>query len=421
MGGKASLILVLGFAIIFGVIGFRMNELETFAIDNMSYYHEITQSHNLASAGAHVGLSKLYQDPSLRGEIYNQSFASGSFIGGSVRARVDNFGSNKLRLRSESSYAGFSDTVEVYLLTQMRQSFSMYAWMTNFEGNVFWITGDTVWGRVHSNGQLHVNGRPVFWEKVTTARNFNPAPGVGTNRAIFKAGYETGVAAIQFPTNLAEIETAAVYGGRKYAGNVWVTLSPGTAAVGDGKVYVRTSETGTIIDSVALNDTTFNGAILSTGRLNVRGTLDGRLTLSSRSDIYVQDNVVYERNPLDGPTNDMLGLVADQNVIVANNAANNNNCEIHAAVFARAGSFAAEDFSSRPVSGTLRLVGGIIQNQRGAVGTFSGSRIRSGFSKRYRFDPRYGDPNQRPPYFPGFYMPTLKIASWWENVRIPRY
>ncbi len=63
-----------------------------------------------------------------------------------------------------------------------------------------------------------------------------------------------------------------------------------------------------------------------------------------------------------------------------------------AAIFARSRSFTAENYSSRGLSGTLQVVGSIVQNDRGAVGQFSGSTLLSGFYKRYRYDPRLEDP-----------------------------
>ena len=177
---------------------------------------------------------------------------------------------------------------------------------------------------------------------------------------------------------------------------------------------------GTLIDSISLSDPGFNGTILGTGKVSIRGTLDGKLSIGSLTDIVVTDDILYEQNPLSGTSDDMLGLVAEQNVIVADNAANNTNVEINASIFARTGSFTAEHYNSRPVSGTLKVIGAIIQNARGAVGTFSGSTINSGFSKRYNYDPRLADPSVRPPFFPGFYRKTFAIANWWENVRIPQ-
>ncbi|MEK6572599.1 MAG: hypothetical protein AABZ61_14595, partial [Bacteroidota bacterium] len=162
-------------------------------------------------------------------------------------------------------------------------------------------------------------------------------------------------------------------------------------------------------------------ALLGDQRVHVQGTLDGRLSISSLQDLYIEDNIMYEKNPLQGYSDDMLGLVTENYVYVADNAANNSDCEIHAAIFSRAKSFMAEHYNTRPVSGQLRLIGSIVQDTRGAVGTFSGSTITHGFSKRYRYDPRLADPNVRPPYFPGFFTKTLQISGWWESFRLPRF
>lgn len=421
MMGKGAVILVIGFGLIYGIVGYRLTRLQNRAITNMSYYHDVTNSHTLASAGANTAISLLYQNPNKRGDVTAQSFSGGSYKGGSFATRVDSISSTRLRLRSTATYRGFKDTVEVFFNTKKNNSFSMYAWMSNFEGNVFWITGDTVWGRVHSNGNLHVNGRPVFMEKVTTSKAFSPKPGIGTNNAIFKKGYETGVAQIQFPNDLSDLSAASIAGGRNYTTNVWVTLSPGTSANNDGKAYIRTSVSGPIIDSISLSDPSFNGALWSTQRVYVKGTIDGKLTIGAADDVVVLDDVLYESSPLTGTSDDMLGLVAEDDVIVADNAANNSNCEIDASVFCRTGSFYAENYNTRPVSGKLKLIGGIIQDTRGAVGTFAGSSLQSGFSKRYYFDPRLSDPAVRPPFFPGYYTQTLTVANWWENVRIPSY
>jgi hypothetical protein len=422
MGGKAAIILVVGFGIILGTIAFNMNHLETRAVDNVSYYLDNTIAHNLALAGTNVALSMAYQDTTIRGIVTDPPvFTSGPFAGGKYTARMDSISPTLLRLRTISNYKDLLDTVDVTFRRNYNQSFSMFAWMTNFEGNVFWITQDTVWGRVHSNGILHVNGSPVFWQKVTTVKQFDPKPGVGANQAIFKNGYETGVAPINFPTDLSILFNAATSGGRRYTSEVWITLSPGTSANNDGKVYVRNTQAGPIVDSISLSDPSFNGAIAGNSRVHVKGTLDGKLTIASLQDIYVEDNILYENNPLNGYSDDLLGLVAESNIVVADNSANNSDCEIDAALFVRSGSFMAENYSTRPVSGQLRIIGSIVQDTRGAVGTFSGSNIRSGFSKRYRYDPRLGDPSFRPPYFPGFYTPTMQIAGWWESFRLPRF
>lgn len=422
MLGKGTLILVLGFGIICGIMGARMSMLQTQAVENMSYYHDVSNSHTIASSGANSAMSMLYQDPTRRGELTTQLFSAGAYKGGSFTARMDSLPGPVLRLRSVSSYSKYSDTVEVYFTQKRLNSFSMFAWMTNNENGVWWITGDTVWGRVHSNGVLKMNGRPTFYDKVTTAKSISPKPGTGQNNAIFKEGYETGVAPIKFPTNLSELSVAAITGGRFYPEDIYLDLQGGSGANGDGKIHVRTSSGGPVVDSISLSDPGFNGAIWSVKDVYVQGKVDGKFTVGSSRDIHVTDDITYEVSPMSDPdTDDMLGLVADKNIYVDDNAANNSNCEIHASIFSRTGSFTAQNYASRPVSGTLKLIGGIIQDARGPVGTFGGSGIVSGFSKRYYYDQRLADPQVRPPFFPGFYTQTLTISNWWENVRIPNY
>ena len=451
MGGRAGILVVTGFGIILGMIGMRMNELESQAINNMAYYSDVTQSHNLAVAGANAGMSILYSDTSKNDTVLfsrDYSDSRGPFAGGKVQAEVRRVvigGVTRYRLRSLASFPNpdamppwYYDTVEVFLDVKMFNSFSMYAWMTNVEGNVNWITGDTVWGKVHSNDSLKVTGKPVYMEKVTTAKAFRPPPGVFPDSAVFKAGYETGVAPIKLPSSLAQITDNAPpinLNGRKYtATTVYITLAPGSPADGDGKVYIRTTSfVSAIVDSISITPP-FNGVIVCSNDARVRPLdvvtnprppcVDGALTICALRDLYIDDDLTYERDPRLGPSDDMLGLVAERHVYVTDNAANNSDITIHASIFARTGSFTAQNYGSRPVSGLLKTLGAIVQNTRGAVGTFSGTNppvINHGFLKRYRYDTRLADPTIRPPYFPGFYTPTLHVASWWENVRMPKY
>jgi hypothetical protein len=424
VGGKAALIVVIGFAFILGLLTLDMNRFSTLAISNMATYNTMTMSHNLALAGANARLAKFYQDTS---DVSNmsQSFTSGG-LNGSVNVTMVPVGTEQLRLRSVSNipvtmFSSVHDTVEVFLNTKRRNSFTLFAWMTNFEGNVFWVTQDTVWGRVHSNGNLHINGSPVFMKKATTAKGFDPPKvGSGTNKAVFKDGYETGVAPIDLPDDISELTLAAAAGGRTYAGNIYVTLNPKTGANNDGKAYIRNgnSITNPIIDSIDLNGGGFNGVLQATGEVRVEGTLDGKLTICSSTNVVIMNDLYYERNPQTIPSSDdLLGLVANNDVIIANNAANNSGVDIFGNIFARTGSFTAENYNSRPVS-TLKVLGSIVQNTRGAVGQFSGSSLTNGFSKRYRFDDRLNDPAVRPPYYPGYYVRTLSVANWWESFKI---
>ncbi len=427
MGGKASLLLVMGFSLVLGYISMNLNRYSTQAVSNMTSYYDATASHNLALAGANSGLSKIYQDTSWTGPMH-QTLTTGALLG-SVNVTVANMGGFRKRLRSVSTYAAstgetFHDTVEIFFNTKTGLPLTLYAWFTNNEGNVFWQNEDTVWGRAHSNGNVHISGSPVFVDKFTTAKKFDPPkPGVGANLAKFLNTYETGVADIPFPTDISTTIAAGLSsGGKHYTHDISVTLLAGSATNNDGKAAVVDLMTGAR-DTVQLGDAMFNGVILGDGNVYVSGTLDGRLSVTSRNNITVLDDLLYERNPRTTTSDDMLGLIATNNVVVADNTPNHSSCIVNGAIFTLNGSLMAENLGSIPVCGNLTIYGSVIQNQEQEVGLYSAkgggkSKLTSGFWKDFRYDNRLMDSNNSPPYFPGATNRTYAITNWWESFRI---
>jgi hypothetical protein len=149
--------------------------------------------------------------------------------------------------------------------------------------------------------------------------------------------------------------------------------------------------------------------------------VDGRVTLAALGDaslkqgnIYIENDIRYATDPRKGETSNILGLIAENNVIIEDNAANNSDVVIQASIFCRNGGLTAENYGSRPVSGILDLLGGIIQYKRGAVGTFSSSGgkpvIKTGYHKNYRYDDRFY--LDSPPYYP--WTGNYQIVSWIE-------
>jgi hypothetical protein len=427
MGGKASILLVLGFGIVLSYVSYNLHNFSSSASANMTAYYDATTSHELALTGANVGVSKIYMDTSWTGPL-TQECSSGQ-LSGSFKISVLAGTYGQKIVRSVSSYLSASgtlhDTIDVYFNTITTNSLTLYAWMTNNTGNVFWSNGDTVGGRAHSNGNIHISGSPVFMDKVTTTGKFDPPNvGKGTNMAYFKNGYETGVAPVSMPTSLAQISAASTSGGKRYTNNILVTLNPGTAANNDGFAYVKDLTTG-VTDSVNFSAPGFNGVILGTANVSVKGTLDGKLTVSSLHNLTITDNVLYEGDPKIPASDDILGLVAEQNVIIADNADNRSDCVVQGSIFARTGSLVAEHLTSAPLPlcGTLTTVGSIIQNTEQEVGTYTAkgsgkASLTNGFAKNFRYDKRLLDPANRPPFFPGYEVANFAIADWWESFRI---
>jgi hypothetical protein len=142
-----------------------------------------------------------------------------------------------------------------------------------------------------------------------------------------------------------------------------------------------------------------NGALfVEGGDLTISGTLKGKLTAGSSDNIVISDNLLYETDPTVAPSNDMLALISETNVIVSSDAP--HNVSVFGTVIATEGSFIVENWSQGPAKGTLTVYGGIIQIERGPVGTFNPRTNRrvSGYEKDYYYDQRfwYDPPNWVP-------------------------
>jgi hypothetical protein len=160
------------------------------------------------------------------------------------------------------------------------------------------------------------------------------------------------------------------------------------------------------------------GVIFFNGSVGVSGVVRGRVTLYAKGSIALVDDLRYATDPKTGTCDDMLGIIVDNNILIADNAVNtpqnvgtwknlddSKDFHLHAVMMALNTSFGAEDYNTGPTNvndcegidvgrGCLYLAGGIIQQARGAVGLASGE----GFIKRYSYDRCAAQ--QPPPYYP---------------------
>ena len=64
MGGKAALLLVLSFSIVFLILGYRFGWLSTESVKNLSSYYIETKAHNIAVSGANLAANAIFVDHS---------------------------------------------------------------------------------------------------------------------------------------------------------------------------------------------------------------------------------------------------------------------------------------------------------------------------------------------------------------------
>jgi hypothetical protein len=163
------------------------------------------------------------------------------------------------------------------------------------------------------------------------------------------------------------------------------------------------------------------GVIYVAGTTGVSGTVRGRVTLYATGNVAILRDTKYVTDPsLNNCTADMLGIISGNNISIADNALqaplnisgvgyrnmdDTKDVFVQGVMMALNTAFGVENFSAGPTNandcdttingrGCLYLTGGIIQQQRGAVGQSNGT----GFAKRYSYDKcaLYNPP----PYFP---------------------
>lgn len=300
-------------------------------------------------------------------------------------------------------------------------SFAQYAYFTDEErtpgGDEIWfVTGDQIHGKVHSNGIFHINGSPRFFDRVTSVSDrmigyksysVYDAAGwpVGGNNPQFDDGFTLNVGEIPLPTQTLDLMWLAQHGGLFLAPASTIELgkdqlgnpAPGRLRYRNTPPPANPPWTEVSIASLA------NKVVYVNNPLNLSGTLRGELTIASKRDITIVDDLIYSQSaasgePLPGCT-DLLGLVAEKNIIFKDDPAT-LNLKVDAVMMALDTSITAEHYDSRSPTnaGVLTIYGGLIQKYRGPVGTFGTSGIATGYLKNYHYDDRVTA--RTPPAFP---------------------
>jgi len=321
----------------------------------------------------------------------------------------------RYRITSIGAVGGITQTLTNYLQTD---NYARYIWFTNSESyggtNVWFWDQDHLNGPTHTNGHFNIKGNPIFDGDVRSVDNYiryyNNGNNINSSNLSnsphdlpdFKSTVTLGTNQTNMPTQALSLRSASTgAGGLRLTGNSTIVLNS------NGTMNVTNAGKGWNNYNTALPA---NGALfVDNGSLTISGTLKGRLTAGSSSDIIVPNNIIYSNNPRINPAStDTLGLISERDVVINQNSP--YNLEIDASIMALNTSFMLSNWWLGPAKGALTVFGGIIQSQRGPVGTFSGTTRVSGYSKNYDYDTRLL--NSPPPFVPttGDYI-TLS----WEN------
>jgi hypothetical protein len=449
MAGKASLIFVIGFGIIMGYIILNLTELGTRSTRTVSWYNSATVSKNLASIGANVALTRVFDDYISGAPPANwshtQTMTTGPYTGGEFTINANYGLTDTIIVRSISRFpismfATLRDTVLVRLAAPTDNDFLSYAYLSGFSGNgEFAMRGDTLWGPVHSNGGLHIHPSgsgplPVFHGLVTVKQQNGPA-------AEFLGGLEFSDNPIEFPLNINQLKIAAQ---QTASGNFGLHFDHSIVLEiqnDEMHIWFSPSAAGTVTgdaDTVVSLGGGFNEALYTTGDLFLKGTIEGRLTAGAAGNVKITGDVRYYNNgqvlpytvttetvggvtrqALEPMGTDMLGIVSENNIEIIKNSSTLSGLTLHGAYYAM-DKFFVDSPNGISTSPVLDTWGTIISREPGTFGRLKHPN-GNGFDKRFRYDKRLADPAHRPSYFPGGKKMAPRIAGWWENVRLPDF
>lgn len=459
MGGKAALLMVLGFSLIFLVLGQNFLSITTRAVDNQMNYYNSTQAYNIAVSGANMAANQIFID-----KTWSAGYSNLSIGAGTVNVMVSNnvsgttgktiichkpgptqktldvanaavaghlghgdytgactgdptYNPNIATIVSEGTYAGVTKTIIVDLQPSNFAKFgNYYASMVT----AIPATGDVFDGPFHVEGNLQVYGSPVFNGKATASGSLQQ---VGPSGApVFNGGFQSGVSVpMQFDTAGMRTNADKIFKGPGTKGiDVQITFNNTqmTYATRQQGSSSWSSNTTVNISTIAPNGKIY----IDGGNLYVSGTLDASLTISATTNghsgygnIYQTNNIQYTSNPTLNPSsNDMLGLIAEQNIrIQSNGSTTNRDIVTQASMFSMNGNIGPDDNLATGQS-TLhdwKILGGLIAHDVRVTANYdySGNPI-NGLRFRHTYDTRFL--TSVPPGFPN--TASFEVVGWYE-------
>ena len=444
MSGKALLILVIGFTVIFLVMGYFWGGLATSSTENHVSYYKTTIAHNIAVSGANIGLQKVIADSNETGDIVDEDFENGV-----MDVNITALGPSQRTLTSIGTFMGVDQVVKVKLMRD-QTSLAKYAWFIpgNSTGSVPnrpWITGDTIWGRFHSNQFLVVDGDPVYYGKVTTLKGIKDM-GSGSDPK-FYGGYEEGID-VNWVKSMHYPDYSTLAGpSASFNKDLWLIFNAnGTVTYRTGKNAGQDSTKYGAPTTVPLSTLAPNGVIYAKQvDVHLSGTLSGQVTIVSEGssgggsgNVYLEGDMVYSIDPMipngqggyminpasvdaNGKPIDMMGIIATNNISVSTkgnlggytNNVVNKDIHIDAGIFCNSGGFNVQDLGKSPANvplGSIYLQGSMTAGKEEVVAEFASNTLIAGYNRNVIFDERLAI--GPPIWFP--YLDYYRAISWLE-------
>jgi hypothetical protein len=302
--------------------------------------------------------------------------------------------------------------------TLRQKTWAEYAMWMNSNNGIYFKDGEKFYGKVHSNERLGFSGNPEFFDTCTSAASTYIG---STADCIFHKGFTMNVTAQTLQTvDFTRLLSKATL---TLEGQTEITFKNGNLLVTNSRQgWTRYAITNSAPQVVYVKNATTGSSSTRPGDCRLGGTLDGRVTVVCERDAYITNHIVYA---VDSKTNmlsdDALGIITKRDIAVTTDAPNDLKIYAHMMTTGQYdpnsdtdGSFGVVNYSTGNPRGQLMIHGGLIQDCRGAVGTFNTGtgQTTHGYYKNYTYDSRFKiDP---PPEYPPL-DDALVFGTWKER------
>jgi hypothetical protein len=445
--GRTSLLMIIVFNLIFLLVGKNLGSISSQAYKNYSNYDRVAQTRFLTESAANIAVGRMSET----GGTYSPTGSSAHLFEGTCSiTRKDTIiqGNASAKFTIKGNYEGISGTT---IVLETLPRFSRYAVFTvNDPTQIEWGANNICDGPFYTGGNVKITDNPTFFGDFT----YNGVINKGTPyNPLFLAGPPKNGPKVDFNINFDNLRANADI---KYTGDKYLEFK------GDRVIVRNNSYNGSLISGQPANgylitDLAPNGVLLVQGaNLHIKGNLKGRLTVGSidatvastssttytsipaNGNVYIDSSITYSTTPksrLDphGSSNDMLGIVADNEVIVSKyyNSNSANGLQNADVILSKNGGLMAEDpktafnktgaactplpphYATRYSTvaegrkQTLIITGGLQQANRRQVGYNA-----DGFDKYYSYDERLQ--SEFPPSYPS--MLRMRVLSWYDKV-----
>lgn len=433
-GAALLIVLIVMFAMGLTLSGLLTYAMHTYRMAQRNVYRE--QALYVAEAGVEIASSYVEQNSAYITSSYSDN---GTLGNGTYSYVISNVAYNVYNIYAEGTVDTITRAITLYgVRTATYAQFSLWS---RANGSIYFTAGEE-FGAVHADDSLYfscsgTNG-PVFWGKVTSASRYYYGD---INYVDFKKGFslETEKGSMA-DVDFYEMKTLSINNGYLLLGATTITFDGNDLLVTNDEagwsqqrievdrdliLYVQdtqTTVTNTYYDRWHGRWVSYTSTEDDPGELTLTGgSLDGRLTLVTEGNIIIENDITYADNPLtdDLSSDDALGLISGSDVVISTSKYTEDDLELHASIMATGtlgsdGSFYVDSYTSGYWRGYINLLGGIIQDVRGPVGTFNSSTggALTGYSKNYIYDDRFS--TIPPPYFPAL-SGELTYERWEET------